>query len=169
MKRFPSLLAFAVLIPALLAVSTPAFSQSDAQKSFDKLKTLAGTWQATFDGKPMQATIRVTSMGNAIVHEMAGDSPEHPVTMIYLEGDRLLMTHYCDVGNRPRFEGKMSPDGKTLEFTLLDVGNLNSSQPGHMQHVVFAFVDANHHTEDWTFALNGKAPETGNLDFHRVN
>jgi hypothetical protein len=49
---------------------------SDAQKSFDTLKTLAGSWeglvktvpvQSDVDGKPMQVTLRVTSMGNALM------------------------------------------------------------------------------------------------------
>src|SRR5437868_13414191 len=101
---------------ALLILSATALAQSDAQKSFDSLKSLAGTWQATYEGKPMQATLRVTSMGNAILHEMKGEGPDNPITMFYLDGDRLLLTHYCDAGNRPRMAGKLSPDGKTLEF-----------------------------------------------------
>src|ERR1700756_3690541 len=140
---------------ALLILSATALAQSDAQKSFDALKRLAGTWQATFEGKPMQATLRVTSMGNAIEHEMKGEGPDNPITMFYLDGDRLLLTHYCDAGNRPRMVARMSPDGKTLEFDFLDVANYNKGQEGHMQHAVFTFVDSNHHTEDWTFMLEG--------------
>src|ERR1700681_2953460 len=105
---------------ALMALSTVAFAQTDAQpsaaqKSFDQIKNLAGSWegristvppQAEIDGKLMQVSLRVTSMGNALVHEMTGDGrPDHPVTMVYLDGDRLLLTHYCDAGNRPRMVG----------------------------------------------------------------
>ena len=60
-----------VLAVVLLSLSTVAFAQSDAQKSFDKLKTLAGSWEghgdrrpaATRDGngKLMQVSLRVTS------------------------------------------------------------------------------------------------------------
>src|ERR1700758_232449 len=113
-------LRFALSV-ALISLSTLAFAQSDAQKSFDKLKTLAGSWQGAYEGKPMEATLRVTSMGNAIVHEMKGSGPDDPITMFYLDGDRLLLTHYCDAGNRPRMVGKISPDGKTVEFDFLDV------------------------------------------------
>ena len=158
-----------VLYLLLVSLSTLTFAQSDAQKSFDKLKTLAGSWQGSYEGKPMQATLRVTSMGNAIEHEMKGDGPDDPITMFYLDGDRLLLTHYCDAGNRPRMAGKLSPDGKTLEFDLVDVGNYSSTQAGHMQHAVFNIIDANHHTEEWTFFLEGKPPMIAHLDLKRTN
>jgi len=158
-----------VLYLLLVSLSTLTFAQSDAQKSFDKLKTLAGSWQGSYEGKPMQATLRVTSMGNAIEHEMKGEGPDDPITMFYLDGDRLLLTHYCDAGNRPRMAGKLSPDGKTLEFDLVDVGNYSSTQAGHMQHAVFNIIDANHHTEEWTFFLEGKPPMIARLDLKRAN
>ena|ERR1051326_1144294 len=158
-----------VLYLFLVSLSTPIFAQSDAQKSFDKLKTLAGSWQGSYEGKPMQATLRVTSMGNAIEHEMKGEGPDDPITMFYLDGDRLLLTHYCDAGNRPRMAGKLSPDGKTLEFDLVDVGNYSSTQGGHMQHAVFNIIDANHHTEEWTFFLEGKPAMIAHLDLKRTN
>jgi hypothetical protein len=44
--------------------------------------------------------------------------------------------------------GKMSPDGKTVEFVFLDVAG--STEYERMDHAVFTVIDANHHTEDWT-------------------
>jgi hypothetical protein len=49
-----------------------------------------------------------------------------------------------------------SPDGRTITFTFLDATNLSSPDAGHMHRVVFTFVDANHHTEDWQFLDHGK-------------
>jgi hypothetical protein len=146
-----------LLAVVLLGLSTAAFAQSDAQKSFDNLKNLAGSWEGTVDGKSMHTTLRVTSMGNALMHEMvmAGRSDD-PITMFYVDGDRLVLTHYCDAGNRPRMTATMSPDGKTVEFTFLDVANYTPAQGGYMQHAVFTSIDANHHTEDWTFLAQGK-------------
>ena len=120
---------------------------SDAQKTFDQFKNLAGTWRGpvTIDppqkefknGELTQVSLRVTSRGNALVHEMKDptkpDDPtkyDHPVTMFYLDNDRLLLTHYCDAGNRPRMAAKTSPDGKTVEFDFLDVAG--STQYGNM-------------------------------------
>jgi len=173
-----------VILPVLLAsLSVVGFAQSDAQKSFDRLKALAGTWEGPVtvvpamaemsSDKPLRISMRVTSRGNALVHEMQeAATPEdptkydHPVTMFYLDNNRLLLTHYCDAGNRPRMAAKISPDGKTLEFDFLDVaGDL---QYGHMQHAKFTFVDANHHIEEWTFLMPGDKPMHATLDLQRA-
>jgi hypothetical protein len=172
------------LIPSLmvlLSLCAVAFAhsegpKSDAQKSFDSLKALAGSWeghvttvppQPDIEGKPAHLSLRVTSMGNAMVHEMTGEGrPDDPITMLYLDGDRLLLTHYCDAGNRPRMTGKMSPDGKTVEFDFLDVSG--STQYGHMHHAVFTMIDANHHTEDWTYMMPGDKPVHAHFDLQRT-
>ncbi|HLO07608.1 MAG TPA: hypothetical protein VK198_13260, partial [Terriglobales bacterium] len=95
-----------VLSAVLLSLSSLAFAQSDAQKSFDQLKTLAGSWEghvttvppaADIEGKLMQVTLRPTSMGNALMHEMTGAGrPDDPITMLYVDEGRLMLTHYCD-------------------------------------------------------------------------
>jgi hypothetical protein len=157
-----------MLSVVLLSLSTVAFAQSDAQKSFDKLKTLAGSWEGSMDSKPMHVSLRVTSMGNTLMHEMTGPGrPDDPITMFNLDGARLLLTHYCDAGNQPRMVATVSPDGKTFTFDFIDATNLLSSQMGHMQHVVFNIVDADHHTELWQFAMANGKTEGGLLDLRR--
>jgi hypothetical protein len=158
-----------MLSVVLMSLSTLALAQSDAQKSFDKLKTLAGSWEGTMDGKPLLVTLRVTSMGSALMHDMTGGgTPEDPITMFHLDGDRLILNHYCDSGNQPRMAGTISPDGKTITFNFLDATNLLSSQPGHMQHVVFNFIDSDHHTELWEFAMADGKQMGGLLELKRT-
>src|SRR6185436_10609577 len=76
-------------------LSTAAFAQTDAQKSFDKLKALSGVWEGKvttdmkvttpLDNVPMHVTLRSTSRGNALMHEMtSAGSPDDPITMFYL-------------------------------------------------------------------------------------
>lgn len=154
---------------ALLAISTMALAQSSSQKAFDQMKSLAGTWEGTLDGKVMHVSLRVTSMGNALMHEMTGAGrPDDPITMFNLDGDRLLLTHYCDAGNQPRMVATVSPDGKTITFNFIDATNLLDSQMGHMQRVVFSFIDPDHHTEEWTFAMADGKSMGGLLDLKRT-
>jgi hypothetical protein len=164
MKLFRLMLSVVVI-----SFSTVAFAQSDAQKSFDTMKSLAGTWEGTFEGTPTHVSLRVTSMGNALIHKMRGEGkPDDPISMINMDGARLLMTHYCDAGNQPRFVGTTSPDGKTVTFDFVDGTNLLSTQDGHMQHVVFHIIDADHHTELWQFAMADGKEMGGLLDLKRA-
>jgi len=183
-----------LMLPAILmSLCAMAFAQtdaqkpdaqkSDAQKSFDQLKTLAGTWQGpvTVDppqadmdmSKPLQITMRVTSRGNALVHEMQESGTpldatkyDHPVTMLYLDGDHLTLVHYCDAGNRPRMVARTSPDGKKVEFDFVDLSGGNDY--GHMYHSVFTIIDANHHIEDWIYMMPGDKPMHAHFDLKRV-
>jgi len=161
----------------------PSAPKSDAQKSFDKLKTLAGVWEGRGTTNPpvpdmpdtMHVDLQVISSGNALKHEMTGkpkngatDSKDadHPVTMLYLDGDRLLLTHYCDAGNRPRMAARVSSDGNKIEFDFVDISG--STKHGHMDHAVFTIIDANHHTEDWTYLMPGDKPMQAHIDLQRV-
>lgn len=168
------------------SAQTPA-PKSDGQKSFETLKSLGGTWSAKLkvdpplppeiktDDLPGQISMRVTSRGNALVHEMYAvgvpDDPtryDHPVTMFYLDkdSDRLTLVHYCDAGNRPRMVARTSPDGKKVEFDLVDISG--GTQKGHMHHAVFTIIDADHHTEDWTYMMPGDKPVLAHFDLTRI-
>ncbi len=181
-----------MLSVVLLSLTTAAFAQSgaqkssvasvpsEAQKSFTTIKSLAGEWEGVvtvqdmpqMSGAKMHLSLRVTSRGNVLVHEFQeAGTPldptkyDHPVTMFYVDGDQLTLIHYCDAGNRPRMTGKMSSDGKTVEFELKDI---SGSTAYHMHHSVFTFIDADHHTEDWTFMMKDK-PIHAHFDLQRIN
>jgi hypothetical protein len=121
---------------------------------------------------PSQVTMRVTSRGNALVHEMyelgVPDDPtryDHPVTMLYMDGDQLSLVHYCDAGNRPRMVARPSADGKTVEFDFVDISG--PLKYGHMHHAVFTVIDGNHHTEDWTYMLPGDKAMHAHFELER--
>jgi hypothetical protein len=189
MKSTRVMLSLVLLLSIISAAAQTgpqkAQPQTDAEKSFALLKSLAGTWEGPVkmeghdhgnaNGAPesVQVSLRVTSRGNALVHEMGDlnrtDDPtkyDHPVTMFYLDEGKLMLTHFCDAGNRPRMEAKISPDGKTVEFDF--AGLSGSDKFGHMYHAVITIIDANHHTEKWVFQLpNGKFMG-GEMDLQRV-
>jgi hypothetical protein len=59
----------------------------------------------------------------------------------------------------------MSPDGKKVEFEFLDIAG---NPQYHMHHAAFNFLDANHHTEDWTFMNPGDKPVHAHFDLQRT-
>jgi hypothetical protein len=156
--------------------------QAPAELAFARLKTLAGNWkgkavmgpQAGMSA-PVRVSLRVTSGGDALLHEMVpeersedpSNGADDPVTIFYLDGDRLLLTHYCDSGkNRPRMAGKLSPDGKTVAFDFLDLSG--ATKYGHMHQAVFTIIDADHHTEDWTYVSPENKPDHAHIDLVRA-
>ena len=144
-------------------------AQSDAKKAFATLKTLAGSWQGTIMGISINFTIRAASSGTAILHEGntdGGGPPSHEITMFYLDRDRLLATHYCDGGNRTHLEGKMSPDGKMIELSFLEV--VGSTRGGYLKGMVFRIIDANHHTVEATFVMPDGKPIELRGEFQRT-
>ena len=66
--------AATVVLPQEMPMPMPKTSgpQSDAQKAFEIMKTLAGSWDGSIMGLSTHITIRVTSSGNAILHEATG-------------------------------------------------------------------------------------------------
>ena len=151
--------ALAVSTFTLLAAMA-AFAQSSGQKSFDAMKSLAGNWEGKDSmGGAVVVSNRVTASGSAVMSEiktnMHGKS-EDMISMINMDGDRVLLTHYCSAGNQPRMQATLSPDGKSVTFTFVDATNLASPEAPHMKSVTFNFIDDNHHTEEWHFAVQGK-------------
>jgi hypothetical protein len=158
----------------------PAAQQTSAEVAFARLKTLAGTWKGQAGmgpgmSAPVRVSLRVTSGGAALMHEMVPEGrsndptngDDDPVTMLYVDGDRLILTHYCDSGkNRPRMVGSLSPDGKTVAFNFLDVSG--GTKYGHMHRAVFTIVDADHHTEDWTYMSPDNKPSQAHIDLVRA-
>jgi hypothetical protein len=165
-----------------------AAPKSEVQQSFDTLKSLAGEWEGPVSTdmseemkkqmgatnfQPMHLSMRVTSRGNVLVHEFQeAGTPldpkkyDHPVTMLYVDDGKLNLVHYCDAGNRPHMTGKISPDGKTLEFDLVDISG--GTKFGHMHHAIFNIIDADHHTEEWTYMLPGDKPIHAKFNVQRV-
>ena len=163
------------------APKAPA-AKSDAQVAFDTVKALAGEWEGKvttdmpiakdIDNLLIHVTMRVTSRGNVVVHEFqeAGtplDSSkyDHPVTMLYLDQDRLNLVHYCDAGNRPHMTATLSPDRKLIDFSFADLSGGDAM--GHMYHIAFRVIDQNHHVEDFTYMMPGNKPVHANMDLRR--
>jgi hypothetical protein len=189
----PSRRARSLVVPFIVAVlAAPRMSaqthdhpaataepSAEAQKAFVVIKSLSGAWQGhvtepTNNLKVLtDVSLRTTSRGNAVVHEIQSaeetDNPiknDHPVTMMYLDGANLLLTHYCDSGNRPRMSARVSSSGKVVDFDFIDV--VGSTKYGHMQHVRFTIIDDTHHIEDWTYELPDGKTAVGHFDLTRV-
>src|SRR6185369_14304403 len=138
-KSLPLLLGIGVL-----SLFPRAFAQnpSPGQISFDVLKSLAGTWTGRVTTDPpnpdidgsIQVTMRVASRGNVLVHEIAPGGVPEP-TMIYLDGDRLMLVHYCEAGNRPRLSARKPGDRGRVDFDFVAISG--SRKPAYLRRFAF--------------------------------
>jgi hypothetical protein len=153
-RKYVVIASFVVLTVAAAA------AQSAGQRSFNAVKALSGNWEGKSSmGEAVQVSYKSTAGDSAVMGEirshMHGKS-EDMISMFHMDGDRLLLTHYCGAGNQPRMQASISADGKTITFDFVDATNLATPDTGHMQSVVFTFRDATHHSEEWHFKLPGK-------------
>jgi len=144
----------------LTLAALSAAAQSNNQKSFDLMKSLAGNWEGkSGEMGTVDVSYKLTGGGSALMSEIQSEmngKSEDMISMIHFDGGRVLLTHYCAAGNQPRMQATLSSDGKSITFDFVDGTNISSSQPGHMQRVIFTFIDENHHSEEWHFATSGK-------------
>ncbi|MGD0213588.1 MAG: hypothetical protein ABSB87_10175 [Terriglobales bacterium] len=148
---------FVVAIAALIIMLSASIvmAESDANKSFDLLKRMEGNWAGkNQQGETVHVSFRLTAGGSALMSEIQGRGREDMITMFHMDGDRLLMTHYCGAGNQPRMK-VIASDAQSVSFEFFDGTNIGPGD-GHMQHVTFTQPDSNHHMEEWVFLDHGK-------------
>jgi len=167
MKAF----ALTILGVAILSVRPCAGAPSGAD-AFERLKSLVGHWET--DKTSMNKAsldLELTSGGTAILEKirMVEDGkPVEMITLYYLDGGDVKLTHYCTEGNQPTMRGTYSPETKTLTFEFVSISNLRSANDGHMHHATYTFLDNDHFKTTWTFRKDQKDAFTEDVTYVRV-
>jgi hypothetical protein len=161
-----TLIASSLALPA----ADPKSSQStDAAAGFARLKTLVGQWEADTKSGKVHLSYELVSGDTAVLERESSETMPSMVTVYYVDGGRLLLTHYCMVGNQPRMQVKaFNSDTGDLDFQFLDATNLASPGAGHMHNAKIRIVDNSHFVSEWQFYENGKPKFSENAQFTRV-
>src|SRR5438132_10787512 len=91
---------------------------SPANAAFEKMKGLAGTWVSASNDAEMkdaQVVYRITAGGSAVMETIMPGTDHEMVTLYTLDGDRIVLTHYCVLGNQPHMTSK-GLIGDKIEF-----------------------------------------------------
>jgi hypothetical protein len=161
----------AVTAAVLAFAIAPAGAGGNGTAAFEQLKSLAGHWE-TEKSNTDKATLdlEVTSGGTAVIERAhvtdAGKTVEM-ITLYYLDGDQLKLTHYCMAGNQPTMHGSYASDTKTITFEFESATNLKSPNDGHMHHAVYTFIDSDHFKTKWTFRKDQKDAFTEDVTYIR--
>jgi hypothetical protein len=153
--------------------ATDAPNPTDSAAAFAQLKSLAGDWESKSpDGKKSHARYEVVSGNSAVVERFESDAmgPANAmITVYYLDGSHLRLTHYCMAHNQPRMQAEsFDKETRELRFAFLDATGLAGPEAGHMHNATFHFVDADHFTADWQFFEGGKPKMTESMQYTRV-
>ena len=153
---------FAVCLMLMLLVSSPVAAQSKAAAAFERLKALAGEWEGTVEGKAGRITYKVVSNGTAVLESISGQGHEDGMISIYhFDGENLMMTHYCSMGNQPRMRATPADVSDTqIIFRLVDTTNVKSADEGQITGLVTYFGDGTQFTQEWSGRGQGKVSTT---------
>ena len=147
----------------------PKVESMNAAEAFSRLKTLAGDWEATTQMGKAHLNIQVIAGGTSVVERETGDKMPEMMTVYYVDGDRLLLTHYCMAGNQPRMQASnFNAETGEVEFHFLDATNLTTPAAGHMHNAKIRVVDHDHLVTEWEFYENGKTKVSENAQYARV-
>jgi hypothetical protein len=152
------LLAAILLLSSLPAAAIEPLSPEKSRAVFERFKSLQGEWRGkSTRGWTNTSSMKVIGSGSAIVSSSSfdDDRDKDMLTVFHLDGDRLLLTHYCMAGNQPRLVATAADD-TSVTFEFLDATNMPHRDHGHMDKVVFRFGDRQRYSSRWTWYQDGK-------------
>ncbi len=165
--KIQHILLAAILAGAAMHAADTKAPSSGAPALFERLKSLAGEWESASDKS--RITYELTGGGTALLERYSSESHGTMHTVYHLDGDRLLLTHYCMAGNQPRMvAGPLDAKTGEVEFKFLDATNLASPAAGHMHDVKMRLIDPNHFEARWRFFENGQPKFIENVTYTRV-
>ena len=149
------------VLALVTAISAPIFSAGEPPKAaFKQLQALAGNWEGKdSDGGAAKTKYETVAAGTAVMETISptGMGMEDMLTLYSIDGDSIVLVHYCPTNNQPRMKATPGPsEVKQLTFAFQSAGNLPSEETGHQHKLVIQFEDADHITETWTWRSKGK-------------
>jgi len=161
------LLACAMELPAQDAKKT-----TDSQAALERFKQLAGEWVGKAKHGDMDHEMRivykVTSGGSAVVETIDPGTAHEMVTVIHADGDALLLTHYCMLGNQPHLKAMPKAGDNKVAFEFVKATNLKSDKDAHMHSATFTFVNKDTLRTEWSHYQDGKETGKMGLELKRV-
>jgi hypothetical protein len=101
----------------------------------------------------------VVANGSVLMERLKSADESEMITMYSLDGDHIVVTHYCSAGNQPTMQAPAAttaPAGK-YDFSFVRVSGTKTPDEGHMVTLSLTLPDKNHLTQVWTFDDHGKS------------
>ena len=146
----PAVFATAVCLSAITVAQAEG---PDHAATYEKLRSLAGTWTGTMEdpleGPPVTVRYEVLSNGKAIIEYQNPGQTFEMVTVYYLANGKLQATHYCGAGNQPSYRlGDQSSAGLALLEFAGGTG-FDPDKDGHVHQGEIRFLSADRIEHRW--------------------
>jgi hypothetical protein len=137
-------------------ISNPESVVFDAESAFDFLKSMNGTWQRTggnhdYGSKSPMSTFRVSGAGSSVVETIFPNDPSEMVSVYHMDGNDLLMTHYCALHNAPVMKFQKTDKPGEIKFVFNGGTNFDPKVDMHIHEGYFKI--ANDKTIKATFVV----------------
>jgi hypothetical protein len=117
------------------AAEQAAHPAAPQDERLEFLKGLQGSWVGQFGDEmgEQRYEFRVTAGGHAVEEREMLGTPMEMLTVYYLEGEDVVGTHFCMLGNRPRVKATTRVENNTLTFACNGTpGNSKSHDEEHV-------------------------------------
>jgi len=168
----PMLMMVAVVLLSGCA-STQAVSSAGqtAEDLFSRFRSLEGSWTSTPDSPempPSTVTYHTIANGSAVVETVFAGTPHEMISVIFMDEDQLLMTHYCAARNQPHLVAREITDG-SVHFVTDHVTNHADPDALYMGEARWVFTDENHLQTRWWSFQNGEMGEPLTFNMTRID
>ncbi len=163
-----------VCASSFVTAEEPAMPSAPAESAqFTNLKSLVGTWQGTGgkegeEANPIVVTYALTAAGSTVMETVFVGTPMEMVTMYHMDGEDLVLTHYCMAANQPTMTAQPSDNPNVIPFEFTGGANIVTGQELHMHRAVHTFINPDHIQSRWTLFIGGQPDHTALLDLHRT-
>jgi hypothetical protein len=123
----------------------------DAASAMAFLTTTSGNWGAAGGqhehggaapaGNRGLVSVKTKAAGSAVVHTYAQGTPGEMETVFHMDGDQLLLTHYCALQNAPVLKFVKSNKPGELKFEFLGGTNFDPKVDAHLHESTFQIID----------------------------
>ena len=151
----PSMKPIAAFVFLVLSCASALAMDTDANRLFSILKGLEGEWRIVNPARDTVVTFEIIAAGSALVEKWTMSPSRNSMTIYSMDGDALLVTHFCPQGNAPTLKLTRTSEEGVHFFEFVQGWNLQDKESSHQHAFWIKIVSPNEFTRGETYIKNG--------------
>jgi hypothetical protein len=132
---------------ATVAEQSPDRVIYDAETAFAFLSSMAGSWEGNSREHDHAAAaarrvdVRTSAAGSAVIQTLYPGAPQEMLNVFHMDGDTLLLTHYCAAQNAPVMKFEKTDVPGEIRFVFNGGTNFDAAVDVHAHEGSFHVKD----------------------------